>query len=76
MLPEIPIPALPFVGAYGIKVRSLASLEQILTRSGASTRRRQRDLVAVFPEELGRGAWLFVGELLTLAMPGPQHRVQ
>ncbi len=62
MLPEIPIPALPFVGAYGIKVRSLASLEQILTRSGASTRRRQQDLVAVFPEELGHGAWLFVGD--------------
>ena len=62
MLPEVAIPALPFVGAYGIKVRSLESLEKILTRSGASTRRRQKDLVAVFPEELGRGAWLFVGD--------------
>ena len=26
MLPEVAIPALPFAGAYGIKVRSLASL--------------------------------------------------
>lgn len=60
MLPEIPIPALPFAGAYGIKVKSLASIDQILTRSGASTRRHARDLVAIFPEELGQGAWLFV----------------
>ena len=59
MLPEVPIPSLPFVGAYGVKVKSLALLVNILRKSGVSTRRREQNLVAIFPEELGHGAWLF-----------------
>jgi Glyoxalase-like domain len=59
MLPEIPVPSLPFAGAYGIRVRSLAALEDLLRRAALPTRRRERDLVAVFPPELGQGAWLF-----------------
>jgi hypothetical protein len=59
MLPDIPIPSLPFAGAYGIKVRSLTALDELLTRAGVSRRRRGPDLVAIFPEELGQGAWLF-----------------
>jgi hypothetical protein len=58
-LPEIPIPSLPFAGAYGITVRSLSALEDMLKRAGLTARRREHDLVAVFPAELGRGAWLF-----------------
>ena len=58
MLPEIPIPALPFAGAYGIKVSRLRR-STTLARAGVATRRREQDLVAVFPEELGHGAWLF-----------------
>jgi hypothetical protein len=59
MLPEAPIPSLPFAGAYGIKVKSLATLQELLTRGGVTTRRREHDLVAIFPDELGHGAWLF-----------------
>ena len=59
MLPEIPIPSLPFAGAYGIRVRSLSALEEMLRSDGLKTRRRERDLVALFPDELGHGAWLF-----------------
>jgi hypothetical protein len=59
MLPEVSIPSLPFAGAYGIRVRSLMGLEELLTRGGVRTRRREHDLVATFPEELGHGAWLF-----------------
>ena len=59
MLPEIPIPSLPFTGAYGVKVKSLATVEGILRQAGLTTRRREQDLVAIFPEEIGRGAWLF-----------------
>ena len=59
MLPEVPIPSLPFSGAYGIRVKSLAALEDMLQRAGLTTRRREHDLVAVFPEEIGHGAWLF-----------------
>ena len=58
-LPEIPIPSLPFAGAYGIKVASLTTLDDMLKRAGLTTRRREQDLVAMFPEELGLGAWLF-----------------
>jgi hypothetical protein len=59
MLPEIPIPSLPFAGAYGIRVKSLTALDAILTRANLKRRRRERDLVAIFPEQLGHGAWLF-----------------
>jgi hypothetical protein len=31
----------------------------MLKRAGLRTRRSEQDLVAIFPEELGRGAWLF-----------------
>jgi len=30
-----------------------------LKRAGLRTRRGEQELVAIFPEELGRGAWLF-----------------
>ncbi len=58
-LPEIPVPSLPFVGAYGIKVASLTVLSDLLQRAGVATRRSERGLAAVFPAELGHGAWLF-----------------
>jgi hypothetical protein len=59
MLPEIPIPSLPFMGAYGIKVRSLTAIEDLLRRAGVQTRQSDHTLVALWPEEIGRGAWLF-----------------
>jgi Glyoxalase-like domain len=58
-LPEISIPSLPFVGAYGIRVTSLKALDELLRRAGIATRRTERELVAAFPEALGHGAWLF-----------------
>jgi hypothetical protein len=59
LLPELPIPSLPFVGAYGIKVESLTLTADLLTRAGLLVRQRDRDLIATFPAELGHGAWLF-----------------
>jgi Glyoxalase-like domain len=59
LLPEIAIPSLPFIGAYEIRVRSLAAAYDILEASGMRTRWGGRTLVAGFPEELGHGAWLF-----------------
>jgi Glyoxalase-like domain len=58
-LPEIAIPSLPFIGAYGVTVRSLDAMEAALRNSGLSSRRAGDVLVAPFPEELGKGAWLF-----------------
>jgi len=60
ILPEIAIPSLPFMGAYGIKVRSLPIVEDILRRASVRTRRNNDALFAVWPEELGHGAWLFM----------------
>jgi hypothetical protein len=58
-LPDVPIPSLPFVGAYGIRVASVAVTCDMLERNGLRTRRSDDGLVVTFPEELGRGAWLF-----------------
>jgi glyoxalase-like protein len=59
ILPEVPIPSLPFIGAYGIKVRSLSATEDMLQRAGVGTRWSDDGLFAVWPEELGHGAWIF-----------------
>ena len=59
LLPELAIPSLPFAGAYGVQVESLARAEAVL-RDGLSFRRHGRALVAQFPEALGAGAWVFV----------------
>ena len=61
-LPEIAIAGLPFIGAYGIVVTSLDTVEAMLARAGLRTRRAGDCLVAAFPEELGQGAWLFAEE--------------
>jgi hypothetical protein len=60
LLPEVAIPSLPFIGACAIRVRSLASLAEILQRAGMRSRRNEHELIAPFPDELGRGAWVFV----------------
>src|SRR3981081_1053221 len=49
ILPEIPIPSLPFIGAYGIKVRSLSAIEDMVQRAGVRTRRSDHGLFAVWP---------------------------
>jgi hypothetical protein len=59
MLPEVSIPSLPFIGACGIRVKSLAALGELLERAGVRSWQRGQALVARFPEELGQGAWLF-----------------
>jgi Glyoxalase-like domain len=61
-LPEIAVPGLPFMGAYGIVVASLDATAGMLAHAGLRTRRAGDCLVAPFPEELGQGAWLFTEE--------------
>ena len=60
LLPELAIPSLPFAGAYGVRVKSLARAEAVLRDAGLPFRRDGRALVARFPEALGIGAWVFV----------------
>lgn len=58
-LPDIAIPSLPFVGGYSVTVAALGTLEAALRQGRLSSRRAGDIAVAPFPEELGRGAWLF-----------------
>jgi hypothetical protein len=58
--PEVAIPSLPFMGACAIAVESLAATEAVLRRGGIATRRDGERLVALFPNQLGEGAWVFV----------------
>lgn len=60
MLPEISIPQLPFLGAYAVRVQSLAATEALLQREGMAMRRIGQSLVVPFPADAGLGAWLFV----------------
>jgi hypothetical protein len=58
--PQISIPSLPFIGAYGIEVGSLETTERSLRKGGLAVQRRGGQcLIAAFPAELGCGAWLF-----------------
>jgi hypothetical protein len=59
LLPDIAIPRLPFMGAYGLIVRSLAHADAVLRRGGLQPRRSGAALAVRFPEPLGAGAWLF-----------------
>ncbi len=59
--PQIPIPSLPFIGAYGIEVGSLELAERVLRRGEIALQRIGASLVAAFPKELGCGAWVFSG---------------
>jgi hypothetical protein len=47
------------MGAYEIRVASLAALRDMLKQAGTKTSQRAQGLVAEFPDEIGQGAWLF-----------------
>jgi catechol 2,3-dioxygenase-like lactoylglutathione lyase family enzyme len=59
MLPNIPIPSLPFVGACEIRIASLSVLRDLLKRAEIDAAQCARHLVVEFPQALGQGAWLF-----------------
>ena len=58
-LPDIAIPSMPFAGVYAVEVRSLGAIETLLRDNAIRTQRIGHCLAASFPEELGKGAWLF-----------------
>jgi hypothetical protein len=59
VLPEVPMPRLPFMGAYGLIVRSLAHAEAVLRQGGLDPRPLGAALAVPFPADLGVGAWVF-----------------
>jgi hypothetical protein len=57
---DVYVPTFPFIGAYTIIVRSLDVVEKIFADARLTTRRSGHTLIAPFPDELGRGVWMFV----------------
>lgn len=70
LLPEVAIPRLPFMGAYGVVVRSVRRAEEALQQGGLAVRRVGAALAVRFPIELGVGAWLFVERAADLPWRG------
>jgi hypothetical protein len=66
LVPGVGVPALPFVGAYGVRVRALDTLQEALRRGGVAFAQRDAAVLAPFPEELGLGAWCFVADAADL----------
>jgi hypothetical protein len=66
LLPDVAVPALPFIGAYAVMVSSLDQAERALRAGGLPARRDGGMLIARFPSELGAGAWLFVESVSVL----------
>jgi hypothetical protein len=59
-LPEVAFATLPFILGYALRVRSLAAAEAAVNHADLEWRAIEDGLVAVFPPELGQGAWFFV----------------
>ena len=60
LLPRVVAPPLPFIAGYVIRVDSLDAAERARRSGNVPAGRSGRMLIAPFPSELGRGAWLFV----------------
>jgi Glyoxalase-like domain len=58
--PDFAVPTLPFIGLYGIVVRSIAVLCESLRRGGLQFVARDGYVTARFPAALGIGSWVFV----------------
>ncbi len=60
LVPGVPVPGLPFIGAYALRVDSLIATANVLRARAARFEQRDRMLFAPFPPALGTGAWIFV----------------
>ena len=60
LVPGVPIPNLPFIGAYAVRVESLIGAVSVLRARGTNFEQRDSMLFVPFPVSLGTGAWIFV----------------
>ena len=60
LVPGLPIPDLPFIGAYALRTNSLIATAKVLRENGNNFEQRDRMLFTPFPKALGTGAWIFV----------------
>ncbi len=59
-LPEVAITTLPFIVGYALRVDSLAAAEAAIDGAELEWHAFEDGIAAVFPAELGEGAWFFV----------------
>jgi len=59
LLPDVAVPRIPFIGAYGLVVASLDAMRNLFARAGLAAHAIGAAVAVRFPEELGQGAWLF-----------------
>jgi hypothetical protein len=71
LFPGLEIPALPFMCAYGVKVRSLEEVGSCLRAGGISFDERNGCVIAPFPAPLGQGCWAFVEGAAVLPWRSP-----
>jgi len=62
LVPGVPIPNLPFIGAYAVRVDSILGAANGLRARGLNFEQRDNMLFVPFPPALGVGAWIFVEE--------------
>jgi hypothetical protein len=60
ILPGVAVPTLPFIAGYALKVGSLIAANTAVADAGLEWRSFKDGVIAVFPPELGDGAWFFV----------------
>jgi hypothetical protein len=59
-VPGLPIPSLPFIAAYALRVDSLIATAKLFRAGGLTFEQRGKMMFAPFPPALGQGAWIFV----------------
>jgi hypothetical protein len=60
LVPGVPVPSFPFIGAYAVRVDSLTATTSSLRADAMTFEQRDRMLIVAFPPALGQGAWIFV----------------
>src|SRR5438105_12559840 len=60
LVPGLPVPRLPFIGAYAVRTDSLIATANVLRERVNRFEQRDHMLFVPFPKELGTGAWIFV----------------
>jgi hypothetical protein len=60
LFPQLTLPDLPFMAAYGLAVTSLATTAACLRVGGVAFKQRDGYVIAPFPDDLGVGCWVFI----------------
>jgi hypothetical protein len=70
LFPKLSIPDLPFMAAYGIAVASLEQVAACLQAGHVGFEQQAGCIIALFPDDLGVGCWVFVENASALPWRG------